>query len=141
MLAAFLWLQAGIDFMRFRSAMDLRLEACRKIHQGDLPGAIGLLEQAFARDPGQLDIAADLADLYRETGCSEQALFVLNRAVSLSPRRPQPLATVYAQRGLFLLHIGKPLAASQDLRTALRWEPKNEKVRGWLRLADRQLLK
>ena len=138
MLASFLWLRAAIDYGRFRGAMNLRLEACRLTQQGRLPEAIACLDCAIARDPGQLDIAADLAELHLETGCCDRALFVLDRAVQLSPHRPRSLSLVYAQRGRFYLQIGRPSQARQDLRTALRWSPGNREIRFLLRQADLQ---
>lgn len=136
MLSAFLWLQAAFDWAHFKSALDLRLEACRQIQQGRPELAASLLERAFVVDPGQLDIAGDLAELYRELGREAEAMSVLNRAVSLCPRRPRQLASVYAQRGYFLLRAGRLRGARQDLRMALLWAPYNQELRAWLRLAD-----
>lgn len=135
-LTALLWLQAALDLARFQSAMKLRLAACQQLQRGHLPLAAELLESALNQDPHQLDIAADLAEIYLALGQPEPALKGLARAISQCPRRPGPLARAHRQRGQVLLQIGRPAAARQDLRTARSWAPEDAEVRGLLRRAE-----
>ncbi len=137
-LACFMGLRAAADYHHFRCAMDLRLEACRLTQQGLFLEAIDRLESAIKKDSSQLDIGADLADLYHGLGCREQAVAALDRAIELSPHRPRPLSLVFAQRGRFLLKTGRHREARRDLLIALRWAPGDQGLRRLLRQATSQ---
>lgn len=96
-----------------------------------------LLEQALGEDPGLVEIAATLAEVYVALGRHRRALGCLNRAVSSCPRRPPELAEALGQRGRFLLRRGLLEEGLRDLRAALRWQPENQQLRLQLRAAQR----
>jgi tetratricopeptide (TPR) repeat protein len=139
-LAIILWCLALRDYWHFTRVMSLRYESCRQVQLGHLEHAEALLEDAFVLDPSQLDIAGDLAELYRCSGTPDRGAAVLDRAVALARCLPSELTLVYAQRGRHWLALGKFREASHDLRAALSWDPHNLELKGMLQQAERQVV-
>lgn len=140
LIASALWGMAVVDYLRFSSAMSLRIESCRCLHQGQSGEAAKLLERAFQVDPSQLDIAWDLAAIYWQTGNLDAALVALDHAVKAAPCDPRQLSLAYSQRGRFYLAQGKFREASLDLRAALSWAPRNEQLRDLLTCCQKRVV-
>ena len=100
------------------------------ISGGDLATAEGLLREIRARDPGNLKVIDDLAQVLMERGSREEARDLLEEGLDLAPDAPAfnlRLAELEAERG-------ELARALERARTARDFDQRN--LRPWLVMAD-----
>jgi tetratricopeptide (TPR) repeat protein len=87
--------------------------------------AVQLLEKALAKEPMRDATLVNLASLYVNLGDYKKALEFAERALKSNPR----FAPAFFNRGNALARLGRPAEAVVAYREAVRFDPKNGKVR------------
>jgi tetratricopeptide (TPR) repeat protein len=89
------------------------------LQQGDPRGAIELIGQAVAREPGEAAFHSNLGEAHRALGQLDQALACCQTALRLTPDYPEAINSL----ALVLQAQGKSEAAIEQFRAALRIRP------------------
>ena len=103
--------------------------AQRRLRAGDHQGALAVLEEALAQNPGSHELHMNLAMAHRAGGSLVDAVLALNAALAVEPYSFMALLS----KGSILEQMGRIRAAARVYRDALRITPAESSLPGALR--------
>ena len=117
------------------NAADYCQAARQSLQQGMVDNAIGLLNEALARDPNSYEAYSLLGVAYAQKGMVNEGIQALNTAVQLNPSN----ATARMNLAAALQRAGRLHDAISHLNEALRIDPNYQKARDSLATIQAQL--
>ena len=102
-----------------READRMMREAEQLTRNGDVPGAVKLLERALDSSPGNAPVLSRLAGVYFENHQYEKALTSIREAIAIAPAQWD----YHYLQGLIEEGVGQFAAARQSLEIAVRLNP------------------
>jgi tetratricopeptide (TPR) repeat protein len=87
-----------------------------QVKLGNMPGAIGSLELALEKSPGNRSVLFGLAGFYQKMNDTENQLRVLDMLLEIDDDNPE----IYFQKGLLLGRIGRFEASARMLKKAVK---------------------
>lgn len=108
----------NVDAGLIEETRSLETEAVRMAENGNLTGALGVLDKAVSRLPTDASLFNNRAQVHRLIGDNSAALADLDHAIRLSGSKGRAARQAFTQRGLLYKLSGRNEEALEDFKVA-----------------------